>query len=224
MGGMVFSTFFSTFFFDLDDTLYDHRSGLWEAIRRRMEHYMLHDMGFSAEEVHSFRQKYFETHGSTLRGLMLNHPDRVDALDFLKNVHDLPVGDYLSPDPALREMLLSLPGKRWVFTNGDAAHAGRVIAALGLEGCFEGVIDIVAINFICKPLPEAYHQAMQLAGESDPARCLFADDSPRNLAPAREMGIFTVRVGSLEPHPAACACVERLIDLPQVESSHPGCH
>jgi pyrimidine 5'-nucleotidase len=215
MGGMVFSTFFSTLFFDLDDTLYDHSSGLWEAIRQRMERYMIEGMGFAPEEVLTFRRKYFETHGSTLRGLMLNHPDRVDAMDFLKNVHDVPVGEYLSPDPALREMLLSLPGQRWVFTNGDAAHAGRVINALGLDGCFEGVIDIVALNFICKPQSEAYQRALQVVGVDDPARCLFCDDSIRNLAPAREMGIFTVRVGSLEPHPAVCASVKRLVDLPR---------
>lgn len=205
---------FSTLFFDLDDTLYEHSTGLWEAIRQRMERYMIDGLHFLPEEVHSFRQKYFETHGTTLRGLMINHPDRVDALEFLKHVHDLPVHEYLSPKPALRDILLSLPGKRWVFTNSDAAHAGRVLAALGLEDCFNGIIDIVALKFICKPLPEAYQQALALAGESDPQRCIFFDDSIRNLAPAYQFGFYTVQVGSLNPHPAVKAHLERLIDLP----------
>ncbi|MFZ6028354.1 MAG: pyrimidine 5'-nucleotidase [Chloroflexota bacterium] len=206
---------FSTFFFDLDDTLYEHSSGLWEAIRRRMERYMIEDMGFSAQEVFGFRQKYFETHGSTLRGLMINHPERVDALEFLKNVHDLPVQEYLTPDPALRQALFSLPGRRIIFTNGDAAHAGRVIAARGLAGCFDEIIDIVALDFVCKPLPEAYRRALELAGERDPRRCIFFDDSIRNLAPAHQIGMYTVQVGNLAPHPAVKAHLACLADLPR---------
>jgi FMN phosphatase YigB (HAD superfamily) len=54
-----------------------------------------------------------------------------------------------------------------------------------------------------------------LAGESDPARCVFFDDSPRNLAPARDLGFFTVLVGATETNPAADRSVASLLELPQ---------
>jgi len=206
---------FSTLFFDVDDTLYNHDTGVWEAIRNRMVFYMTERLGFSDEDVDQFRGKYLEKYGTTLRGLMINYPDRVDPEDFLAYVHDLPVREMLAPDPGLRGLLQSMKGgQRWVFTNADASHAKRVLDALGVSDCFDGLIDLLALDHTCKPLPEAYQRALAISGEQDPHRCLMIDDSPRNLAPAHEMGFFTVRVGSTETHPAADLSIARLSDLP----------
>ena len=30
-----------------------------------------------------------------------------------------------------------MPGRKWVFTNGDRKHAERCLRLLGLEDCFE---------------------------------------------------------------------------------------
>lgn len=206
---------FSTLFFDLDETLYRSTTGLWEAMRQRMIEYLCQQMRLSPDEVAEVRRGYYQTYGTTLRGLMINYPDQTDAFDYLAFVHDVPVEDYLSTDLALREMLLSLPEKRWVFTNSDLPHARRVIAALGLDGCFDGIIDLMALEFQCKPLPQAYERALTLSGEDDPRCCVFFDDSQRNLAPARDLGFFTVCVGDMQPHPAVCANISKLTDLPQ---------
>jgi FMN phosphatase YigB (HAD superfamily) len=40
------------------------------------------------------------------------------------------------------------------------------------------------------------------------------DDSPRNLAPARELGFTTVLVGTAEPHAAADLAIASLKELP----------
>jgi FMN phosphatase YigB (HAD superfamily) len=111
-------------------------------------------------------------------------------------------------------LLLSLPQRRWLFTNADANHAHRVMSIVGVEGCFEGIIDIHALQFACKPDQEAYVRALELAGEKDPARCVLFDDAPRNLAPARQMGIYTVLIGSQTPNPAASHTISSLHQLP----------
>ena len=47
---------------------------------------------------------------------------------------------YLQPDPELRAAHGSHPGRaKFIFTNADCAHAGRVTKALGLEGLFDGL-------------------------------------------------------------------------------------
>ena len=143
----------TTVFFDLDDTLYPASLGLWEAIRVRMNDYMHKLFGLPDEELTALRQHYFMTYGTTLRGLQMNH--QVDTEDFLAYVHDLPLNDYLKPDPALRALLLSLPKRRFVFTNSDANHANRVTNVLGVSDCFEGIIDIHSIEFFSKPNLEA---------------------------------------------------------------------
>jgi len=188
---------FKSLYFDLDDTLYPAQSGLWEAIRNRMNTYMLKFMDLPLEEIVRLRQEYLEAYGTTLRGLQAHYD--VDADDYLAYVHDLPLEQFILPDPALRELLLSLPQKRWIFTNADVNHANRVLKILGVADCFKGVIDIRAIDFACKPDQVAYQRALALAKDDDPARCVIFDDALRNLAPAREIGFYTVLVGKNDP-------------------------
>ncbi|MBN2148188.1 MAG: pyrimidine 5'-nucleotidase [Anaerolineales bacterium] len=193
--------YYRTLFFDLDDTLYPPNSGLWEVIRQRMQHYMRQMLNLPEEELTALREHYLETYGTTLRGLQQHYV--VDTDDYLAYVHDLPLQDYIQPDPALRTLLLSLPQKRWVFTNADENHARRVISVLGIEGCFDGIIDVRALNFMSKPNLLAYERALHIAGEPDTRKCILFDDAPRNLAPARQIGFHTILVGTDRSDPTA---------------------
>ncbi|HEX7973751.1 MAG TPA: pyrimidine 5'-nucleotidase [Anaerolineales bacterium] len=205
--------YFTTIFFDLDDTLYPGGNGLWDAIRGRMGRYMWERLGLPKEDVPALRRSYYKTYGTTLRGLQIHH--RVDVDDYLDYVHAVPLENYLQPAPELHGMLLSLPQGKWVFTNADANHARRVITVLGIGDCFEGIIDIRANAFNCKPEAVAYQTALALAGERDPRRCVLLDDSPGNLAPARQMGFTTVLVGQTRSDPAATCSIENLLALRQ---------
>ena len=184
---------FTSLYFDLDDTLYPASSGLWDAIRQRMNEYMQGLIDLPLAEIIRIRQSYLEKYGTTLRGLQAFYD--VDADEYLAFVHDLPLNKYIQPDPDLRTLLLSLPQRRWVFTNADINHANRVLNILGITDCFDGIIDIRAIDFACKPDKIAYQRALIVAADSDPNKCVLFDDALRNLAPARELGFFTVLVG-----------------------------
>jgi putative hydrolase of the HAD superfamily len=183
---------FSTLFFDLDDTLYPNNTGLWEAIRERMALYMSERLGLPQEQVQNLRRTYFQTYGTTLRGLQLHH--EVDADDYLAYVHDLPLEEYIRPDPELQKLLAELPQQRFIFTNADADHARRVMNILGVAGYFDGIIDIRAIEFACKPELSAYQHALAVAGDPLPQECVMLDDSITNLLPARKLGFTTVLV------------------------------
>ena len=119
---------YTTIFFDLDDTLYPASTGLWHAIKERMNIYMRDRMGFDPAEIPHVREKYFLQYGTTLRGLQANHD--IDVQDFLAFVHDLPLSDYIQPNPALCELIAALGTRNLIFTNADAAHARRVLKAL----------------------------------------------------------------------------------------------
>jgi putative hydrolase of the HAD superfamily len=184
---------FDSLYFDLDDTLYPASSGLWDAIRERMNIYMQRLMDLPIDEIISLRKSYLEKYGTTLRGLQAHYD--VDVDEYLAFVHDLPLEKYIQPDPVIRKLLLSLPQQRWIFTNSDANHANRVLNILGIKDCFEGIIDIHAIDFACKPDKIAYQRALSVTNNDDPTKCVIFDDALRNLTPAREMGFFTVLVG-----------------------------
>lgn len=202
---------FSLLFFDLDGTLYPNSSGLWQAIGERMNQFLLDQLKFPEDEVGEIRRTYYEAYGTTLRGLQLNHS--VDADQYLAYVHDLPIEDYISPDPDLHNLLTSLPQEKWIFTNADANHALRVLSIRGIEDCFSGIIDVNALDYLCKPEKQAYLLAMSLTEQDDPKRCVLIDDSIRNLEPAHELGFKTVLIGSGESHQAADISINNLSEL-----------
>jgi pyrimidine 5'-nucleotidase len=203
--------YFSTLYFDLDDTLYPPTSGLWDAIRHRMNEYMQGLIDLPIDDIVKLRQSYLEKYGTTLRGLQAHY--HVDADEYLSFVHDLPLEKYIQPDSDLRKILLSLPQRRWIFTNSDANHANRVLNILGISDCFEGIIDIRAIDFDCKPDKIAYQKALTLTSIVDPTHCVIFDDALRNLSPARELGFFTVLVGKNGQEVSVDRTISSLHDL-----------
>ena len=205
---------FTTIFFDLDDTLYPASTGLWQAIKERMTIYMRDRMGFEPAEIPGLREKYYLQYGTTLRGLQANH--EIDVEDYLAFVHDLPLSDYIQPNPALCELIAALGTQNLVFTNADAAHARRVLKALTLDQCFENVVDVNAVAPYCKPMPESFQIAMRMAGESDPGRCVMIDDLPRTTQAAREAGLYSILFGQESPHPNPDATLIDWRKLPSI--------
>jgi pyrimidine 5'-nucleotidase len=205
---------YTTIFFDLDDTLYPASTGLWHAIKERMTIYMRERMGFDPVEIPRVREKYYLQYGTTLRGLQANH--EIDAQDFLAFVHDLPLKDYIQPNPALCEVIAALGTHNLIFTNADTAHARRVLEALELDGCFENIVDVNAVAPYCKPMPESFEIAMRVAGENDPGRCVMIDDLPRTTRAAREAGWYGILFGQDMPHPDADATFKDWRNLPSI--------
>jgi putative hydrolase of the HAD superfamily len=202
---------FKSLYFDLDDTLYPPSSGLWDAIRDRMNEYMQGFIDLPIPEIAKIRQSYLEKYGTTLRGLQAHY--EIDTDEYLTFVHDLPLERYIQPDPNLRNLLLSLPQKRWIFTNADSNHARRVLNILGISDCFAGIIDIRAIDFACKPERIAYQKALAITTDTDPSHCVIFDDAVRNLNPARELGFFTVLVGKNGTEPTVDRTISNLHEM-----------
>ncbi|WP_448334926.1 pyrimidine 5'-nucleotidase [Bellilinea sp.] len=179
--------------FDLDDTLYPPEAGLWHAIGERINQYIQQRLGLSLADAIVLRDQMFHQYGTTLRGLELLYG--IPAQEYLAFVHDVPVSQFLKPDPELRKILHTLPFRKIIFTNGDRAHANRVINALQLDGCFDEIIDVLDITPYCKPMPQAFQLALKKSRVHDISRCVLFEDSHRNLSTARSLGIFTVQVG-----------------------------
>lgn len=203
---------YSTLFIDLDDTLYPAQNGLWQAIKERIRQYMRERLGIPADVVSELSHQYFLQYGTTLRGLQANYP--VDMLDYLAYVHDVPLADYITPNLGLRSILTSIPARKFIFTNADAAHARRVLRQLGLETCFDGIVDVVALTPYCKPMPESFEIAQTLVGERDPRRCVMIDDLPHTTRAARQRGLLALLYGQSEPHPDADAAFNDWSRLP----------
>ncbi len=170
-------------------------------------------LGLSAEEAERLRREYLRRYGTTFRGLYLNYG--IDPAEFLHYVHNPWVLESLKPDPVLRAAILALDAQRYIFTNSSREHAERVIDRLGLDGCFDGIIDIAMFNYVSKPAPLAYEVALRTV-RVPPEQCLLADDLPRNLGPAKQLGMYTVLVGKANPDGVADMTIPRLQQIVEI--------
>lgn len=186
-----------TWVFDLDNTLYPPEARLFDQIELRMTAWVMQALGVARPEADRLRRHYWELYGTTLAGLM--HEHGVDPAPYLDHVHDISL-DHLQPDPALREGIAALPGRRIVYTNGCAPYAERVLAARGLSSLFDAVYGVEHAGFRPKPERAAFETVFARDG-TDPSRAAMFEDDPRNLAAPHAMGMRTVHVAP-EAEPA----------------------
>jgi putative hydrolase of the HAD superfamily len=174
--------------FDLDNSLYPASADLFALIDVRMGAFIQQLLGCGEAEARAVQKRFFRDHGTTLAGLMANHG--IEPRTFLDYVHDIDLAR-ISADPRLVAALDRLPGRKFVFTNGDEAYARRVLDKLGLANAFDGLHDIHAMDYVPKPDPRAY-ALMCERHAIDPARAAMIEDMARNLVPAKALGMVTV--------------------------------
>ncbi len=178
-----------TWIFDLDNTLYPKRSDrLFPQVEKRIGEYVARHLGLGPEEAYRVQKSLFRAHGTTMRGLMVEHG--VDPHHFLAHAHDIDYG-LLDPNPGLDGLLAALPGDKLVYTNGSTDHARKVLAQLGVARHFKGIFDIVDGDFRPKPDPVPF-AAMVARHGVDPRAAVFVEDLARNLEPAAALGMTTV--------------------------------
>ena len=177
--------------FDLDETIYPRASGLMKAISSRISQYMIERMGMDPEIVTHLRRMYWEKYGTTSRGLQMNHG--LDVPDYMQFVHDVPLEDYIGPNPALDAALAALPQRKVIFTSATAEHARGVLQVIGVDAHFDAVYDAMYAGNEVKPAPGVYRRLLDDLGASG-TDCLMVEDTARNLAPAKSLGMITVLV------------------------------
>ncbi|XP_027367543.1 uncharacterized protein C24B11.05-like [Abrus precatorius] len=199
--------------FDVDDTLYPLSSGLNLSCCKNIQEYMLEHLHIEQSEVPKMCLDLYGEYGTTMAGLKVLGYE-FDNDEFHAYIHGRLPYEKLKPDPVLRNLLLSMPQRKIIFTNADHAHAVKVLNRLGLEDCFEGIICFETLNppkqrcfnshsqILCKPSVEAFEAAIRTANV-DPEKTVFFDDSARNVASGKVAGLHTVIVGRSDLVPGA---------------------
>ncbi|GAB4352573.1 MAG: pyrimidine 5'-nucleotidase [Oricola sp.] len=176
--------------FDLDNTLYPHHTNLFAQIDVNMTSYVADLLQLPREEARKVQKDFYRRYGTTLHGLMENHG--VDPDDFLQKVHDIDYS-WVAPDPALGEAIKALPGRKFIFTNGDRGHAERTARQLGVLDHFDDIFDVVAADLVPKPAAATYDKFRALH-RVDCERAAMFEDLARNLVVPKELGMTTVLV------------------------------
>ncbi len=176
--------------FDLDNTLYPAQTNLFKQIDQRISEYVSRHLGLEFSAARKKQKEFYREYGTTLRGLMLEHDVEPDA--FLEYAHNI---DYSSvePNPELAKAIEALPGRKFIFTNGDRPHAERTAARLGITDQFEDIFDIVAADLLPKPNRQTYEAFLKQTGVA-PARAAMFEDLSRNLEVPHRLAMRTVLI------------------------------
>ena len=175
------------FIFDLDGTCYLQLEEVFGQVSKRMGEFISIKLNIDLKKAKEIQKEYFHKYNTTLNGLILNN--KVDAHEFLKYVHDIDIS-FLKKDKILREELIKLKAKKYIFTNGSHDHILNVTRHLGIEDLFDGMWDIVDSKFNPKPLIEPYNMLIKKFN-INPDLAIFIDDIAQNLEPAKKIGMKT---------------------------------
>ena len=173
--------------FDLDNTLYSGQTKVFSEVDKKMSAFISKKMNVDLVKAKEIQKKYFYEYGTTLSGLMKQ--DDINPHDFLEFVHDIDIS-WLPKDLKLKEELLKIKEKKYIFTNGSHAHVENVTKQLGIDGLFDGVFDIVDANFIPKPNIDPYKKIIKKFN-IDPRKSILIEDIAHNLEQAKNLGMKT---------------------------------
>jgi putative hydrolase of the HAD superfamily len=210
---------------DLDDTLYPTHQGVMRAVGERINRFMIERLDIPPEHAPDLRRYYHERYGTSMRGLILHYGIRPD--DYLEYVHDLPLEELIQRDPRLDAMLDRICLRKVIITNASREHAVRVLDILGVGRHFERILDIRDFGYHSKPHRAAYERSLRCLGATA-GECILVEDSARNIAPARALGMVSVwmRNAHLDVPPGpppADLCIDDILHLADALAPIIGC-
>ena len=176
--------------FDLDNTIYDSNTKIFDQIDRRMKKFISSRLNISEKEAFKIQKKFYKEYGTTLSGLTKHY--QVQPNEFLKYVHDVDLSK-LKKCPALFKEINQLPGRKIIYTNGDHDYAKKVLNSLGIESLFEYILDITKSKYIPKPSVQPlinYLKKNKIKAET----CVYFEDLEKNLENAHKYGITTIYI------------------------------
>ena len=156
-------------------------------------------LGIDKIKAKEIQSDYFYKHDTSLNGLIINHPDKIDAHEFLKFVHTINY-DCLQKDAELREELLKLDLKAYCATNGSREHAMNCMKKIRIDDLFEGkIMDIVDFNFKPKPNPESLSLLCDKFQIPKTEETVYVEDICKNLTSETAKNMIKVWFSNSEP-------------------------
>ena len=181
--------------FDLDNTLYDGAKKVFSQIDKNMSIFISKKLNVDLIKARKIQKKYFYDTGTTLSGLMKYN--NVDPHEFLSEVHNINIS-WLPKDLLLREELIKIKEKKYIFTNGSQSHVTNITKQLGIEDLFESAFTITDAEFIPKPSLEYYKKGVKKL-KIDSSNAVLFEDIAHNLKEAKFLGMKTVWLENDEP-------------------------
>ena len=180
---------------DLDGVCYGSHNGyplekVFGMVSKRMTLFIQNKLDLSETEAKELQTNYFYKYNTSLNGLMLHH--NVVGDEFLEFVHDIDIS-FMKEDKIMRNELEKLDMKKFIFTNGSAAHAKNILTHLGIYDLFgrDKVFDIKDAGYVPKPEASTFDLMVEKFN-INPKETVYIEDIAKNLSIGHKRGCTTV--------------------------------
>lgn len=99
----------------------------------------------------------------------------------------------LTEDPQLNYLLVMMPSRKLIFTNGTYNHGLTCLNKLEIINNFTSIVSRDKIKTL-KPEYNSYIRCMESNDITNEDKCVFFDDLPENLIAAKSVGWITVLI------------------------------
>lgn len=181
---------FSSWIFDLDDTLYPHEDNIFIQVKQKITEFISKDFNLNLRDADIERKRLYNLYGTSLRGLMVER--KINPKYFLEFVHDIDL-NVVKENPELNQVLKNIKGHKIIFTNGSFNHAEKILERLGIKDNFNNIHSIETSNYIPKPSIEAYYSLIRKENIISKKSIMF-EDTVWNLKTAKDLGMTTVLI------------------------------
>ena len=176
--------------FDLDDTLHNASAHIFPVMNGAMTNFIQDSLALDEQAADALRQHYWKVYGATLKGLMRHHD--TDPHHFLYETHKFPdLNERVILTKRLRHLLLSLKGRKVIFTNAPRNYAIRVLEILGIADIFESVFSVESSRFHGKPSVRGFQGLLKMI-RVKPSDCIMLEDNLAALMTAKRLGMKTI--------------------------------
>ena len=190
--------------FDYDLTLYGQEEiNVLNSLDYRISLFVQQTIDVSIERASEIRKKYWFDYGTTLAGLRAEY--QVDPNVFFDFIHHNDGLIFPKEAPKKRDLLNSLIGAKFIFTNARRDWSDAGLSSMGIADCFDGIVDLEELDWHGKPSVHAYNKmegfldskGFSLSTKKN-ADIIFLEDSVSNLREAHERGWTTILVHPIE--------------------------
>lgn len=204
--------------FDYDLTLYTYKERfVLDSLNRHISLFVKNFFHCTEERATEIRMDYLARFGTTLSGLRVLYG--VDPNEYYDFVHRSEGLIYPEFAPRKRELLESLPGEKFIFTNGRRDWTEAGLRSMGIFDVFRGILDVEDMGWLGKPAESAYACAEEFLKREfggAPESVIMLDDAVRNLPGGAARGWCTVLVNPQVPEGFDGFHVDSLFELPGI--------
>lgn len=184
----------NTILFDMDNTLFDFAAAQLAACKAVAAYLGRQDGASLFNDFFTSGQRGYESIENIRDYLRFSSIPEENAFQPACRVYEQVKLDHVVPYETVPETLSSLHDdgyKMAVITDAHSRDAARRLERAGLMPFFDGMVtfDMVMVR---KPAPEPFLTALDMMKSGAETSLLVGDSPPRDLCPARELGIRTV--------------------------------